>query len=633
MKGKPIYSFFWICLAVVLVVQLSGVKVFAQEIYPQVLESDPESMQTDVPVSSAITILFTVPMDPVTTAEAFHFYIEGTDEVFNNLKDSGYLDIENATLTFTPLHDLEPGTTYWIKIKSTATDMNQPRNSLDGNNNGVGEEGEDDDWKIMFTTAAIEVPPPAQDHWSQVYGPGQGIDGKICCMAVDSRDNLWAATNDEDGIYYFDGNAWQNKTSSLDDSQMIDNFLCMAADGQDRLWVALDTSRETSLDAPRLARWENNTWQEFSAANLSLLEDEVILKIAFDSSDNVWMITSGSKVINYNNSNRQVITYAKNDLSEGALVIDREDNVWVGSAVNGAFKLPKGKDTWEVYSYNDAPGPYSTKGMGIDPAGHIWIGTTIGLLKLDPSIGKPGVWTRYTTSNTGAGLPSNDITSLAVDPKSGAIWAGTSSGLGKFDGKTQWTNFAVTNISELSDQKINTLALNPRGEVWLGTDDGLMKRDDIRPYIVVEESSPTNETLVDQTVKIRIVFSEPMRQDAATNAFTLMNAVKATTVAGEFSWTDERTLEFTPEKGVLDADQTYRIIMATSVLPKDLAGNSLSTTGYEVTFSTQGNQQSNTRFSPAYDDDVNLSGSGCFIDSVSHKPWSWLRRVVELLWS
>jgi|GEM_PF-3259210 len=652
MKGKSLFNiniiFFLICLAVVFLIHLGGSKIFAQEeeiiIYPQVLYSDPSpdnplSMQaTNVPLSQEITITFTQPMDADTVDEAFHFYQEGTDEFLNNLKYNGLLYIEGATLTFIPSSDLAPGTTYWIKIKSTAKSAQGA--PLDGDGDGVGEEGEDDDWKLMLTTVGesiISPPPPSPtqlpDKWSEVYGQKQGLSGKVTSLAIDGQAHLWVATYDPYGLYRLNGQSFEDKISSFNYSP-INGFLCLAADRQGSLWVSPDTRGQSDPNAPRLARWNEGIWQKVSAKNLGLTQDEAILKIAFDSSATAWMITSEGRVVSYNHKNGQVISYPSEAIDpyamlSGALLVDNQDNVWVGSAMSGVYKLPKGKDSWEYYYDNSFP-PYTTWEISADYAGNLWMGTTIGLLKLAPSKGTPGEWTRYTMANTGQGLPSNVVRSLAVDPVRGKVWVGTAAGLAKFDGQ-KWTNFAKEEVSNLSDKNITALLVTPTGDLWLGTDQGLMKRDEVSPYIV--NSFPADGGQIKD--RIRITFSEPMASDTVQRAFTLMDAVKATidpNNAGEFVWyNDHTTLEFIPSSTLFDG-KTYTIILDTSQA-KDLAGNPLSAEKDKITFFVQENQRSGPSFT-GNDNDVTLSGSGCFINSVMrHQSLasSWLRRLWELI--
>jgi ligand-binding sensor domain-containing protein len=74
-------------------------------------------------------------------------------------------------------------------------------------------------------------------------------------------------------------------------------------------------------------------------------------------------------------------------------------------------------------------------------------------------------WTVYNTSNSG--LPSNNVTSIAIDAQ-GKQWIGTEyGGLAKFDG-VNWTVYNTSN-SGLPDNDVRAIAIDGQGNKWIGT--------------------------------------------------------------------------------------------------------------------------------------------------------------------
>ena len=71
-------------------------------------------------------------------------------------------------------------------------------------------------------------------------------------------------------------------------------------------------------------------------------------------------------------------------------------------------------------------------------------------------------WAAYTAAS---GLPGNAITALAAGP-GGELWAGATTGLGRFDGQ-RWTTY--TTAQGLADNWVTALAFDAAGQLWCGT--------------------------------------------------------------------------------------------------------------------------------------------------------------------
>ncbi|MBZ0199282.1 MAG: PEGA domain-containing protein, partial [Ignavibacteriaceae bacterium] len=79
------------------------------------------------------------------------------------------------------------------------------------------------------------------------------------------------------------------------------------------------------------------------------------------------------------------------------------------------------------------------------------------------------LWVPFTTANSG--IPTNELTSLAVD-NNGIKWMGTwGLGLISFDEK-EWKLFDISNSSICSNY-INKIVLAPDNSLWIGTDMGM----------------------------------------------------------------------------------------------------------------------------------------------------------------
>lgn len=82
-------------------------------------------------------------------------------------------------------------------------------------------------------------------------------------------------------------------------------------------------------------------------------------------------------------------------------------------------------------------------------------------------------WKQYTEQNSG--LLGNSILATTTD-KSGSIWVGTNVGLCRLNGKT-WTDYSQFN-AKLKNQFVNCLTIDNNQDLWIGTDDhGVIKFD------------------------------------------------------------------------------------------------------------------------------------------------------------
>ena len=105
-----------------------------------------------------------------------------------------------------------------------------------------------------------------------------------------------------------------------------------------------------------------------------------------------------------------------------------------------------------------------------DDGSNIWAGTKGGLAKADKTAGNAVF---YNKSNSG--LPSNDITALAIEG-SGSVWTGTGGGgLAFYDGNG-WTVFTEAN-SGLPGDIVYSVSIDGSGIKWVGTQNGLASFD------------------------------------------------------------------------------------------------------------------------------------------------------------
>jgi ligand-binding sensor domain-containing protein len=101
--------------------------------------------------------------------------------------------------------------------------------------------------------------------------------------------------------------------------------------------------------------------------------------------------------------------------------------------------------------------------VAADALGNIWLTTITGLEKFDGT-----EWITYSTSNSD--IPGDYVIEVTPELSGGAVWVGTEKGLARFDGTT-WTVFTKATSGVPADV-INSIAIAPNGDVWVGAFDG-----------------------------------------------------------------------------------------------------------------------------------------------------------------
>jgi ligand-binding sensor domain-containing protein len=151
---------------------------------------------------------------------------------------------------------------------------------------------------------------------------------------------------------------------------------------------------------------------------------------------------------------------------------DTKGNYWFGTNGNGIICY-NGQTLEKITIEGVGPGMRVMK-IVEDKAGHVWFGTSDGLIKYDGEM--------FITFSKKEGLPGDDpeIWGLIVD-KSGLIWVGANGGVCHFDGN-KFTPFLLpeTKVENskpmLSDKLVFQFLEDKNGTIWLVTDgNGIFK--------------------------------------------------------------------------------------------------------------------------------------------------------------
>ena len=142
------------------------------------------------------------------------------------------------------------------------------------------------------------------------------------------------------------------------------------------------------------------------------------------------------------------------------------DHLWFGAAIGGAVEayydinLLWGK-------YESSVEQYQVNSVAVDLSNNVWFGKEVGASRLNLTTNQ---WTYFTSDSTNGQFPGGAVKAIITDYHT-TRWFGMDSGLVLLD-DTTYTRFTQDN-SGLPNNRVSSLALDLRGNLWIGTQFGL----------------------------------------------------------------------------------------------------------------------------------------------------------------
>ncbi|MCK5571742.1 MAG: hypothetical protein KAJ12_03240, partial [Bacteroidetes bacterium] len=166
---------------------------------------------------------------------------------------------------------------------------------------------------------------------------------------------------------------------------------------------------------------------------------EVEKCLAVDAFDNLWSVVRDAAfkgVISFGNRGAIDSVAAfhvtaadglpSNDIR--TIVVDRDNDIWVGTTKGIGIILDPSNPLRPggIASYRPLNG-LTINTIAVDPLNQKWVGTTEGVIHLSPD--GTQLLNAFTVETTEGKLIDNDVRSIAVDPLTGTVYFGTTSGL------------------------------------------------------------------------------------------------------------------------------------------------------------------------------------------------------------
>jgi ligand-binding sensor domain-containing protein len=170
------------------------------------------------------------------------------------------------------------------------------------------------------------------------------------------------------------------------------------------------------------------------------------------------------------------------------LAIDKYGNKWFGTA-EGIYKY--NDSHWTNYNETDGLINNKVRSIAVDSSNTVWIGTNFGLSKFDGS-----AWVNFyakTDIHPEGKLPNETIGKIVIGKNGHLYLLHDSYGFSEYDGK----DFKVynTETSKLISNAVSALAIDLKGDIWVGTPYGITLIHDS-----ISVNYTTNDGLIDNGV-------------------------------------------------------------------------------------------------------------------------------------
>lgn len=343
------------------------------------------------------------------------------------------------------------------------------------------------------------------------------ISNAVRALAVDTKGRLWIGyfgsdTNPANGVALYDKVALSNcGFSEFIESQNI-NVIEVSHSG--KIWIGTEKNGLLSFDGKE--------WNRFTKDD-GLPSDE-IFDLTIDEQDNLWVGT-WEGVAKFDGAIWSVPYQVQNDTVYNnhisSIAFDGENNIWIGHISDGISEYRQSDGTWINHTSSNETGlagneirSILVRPQNVEQPESVWFATADGgISRLEN-----GKWTIYRVED---GLPSNDVSDLAVD-RYNRVWAATSEGVAFFNDES-WTIYHTLPASTIAIGKpclVEGTCPFDDDHVWTGT-----------PEIGLTHS---RIPLPDTIIKVVSICFVTLERERVCPPFSFDNSLPIPTITAEY---------------------------------------------------------------------------------------------------
>ena len=296
-------------------------------------------------------------------------------------------------------------------------------------------------------------------------------------IVQDNQGVIWVGTESK-GICKIDKSSGKiTRVNSTNSSLPNNQILKLYKDKDGFIWIGTHNGLVK-------ANSETNEFTIFKndIKNINSIGNNVVWSIKQDSLGLIWLGTSKGLYKFNNNTNAPIFTEIK--LSEkssiiNAILIDRNQTVWVGTNGDGLYKVYQETGRYKLFHFDHNDGDSKSILNNLiydlfeDNAGNIWVGTKNGASKFDPL--KQGFVHIKQDNSKENKLADNNVWCTYAE-NNNILWIGTRKGVSRYDRTTQvYTNYSreTHNPNRPNDMSVFYIHKDKDGLFWLGMADGV----------------------------------------------------------------------------------------------------------------------------------------------------------------